>query len=167
MEANSHQSQSTLLKKKQSGYTLIELLAVIVVLAIILAIAIPSILSVIQKTNDRAIVADASRVLSGAKILLAEQEPHLYYDEENELGQISINQLQRHVSHVDFRDKETVTTEDSLVFFDFEEGVVSNLRLNRNVHNIGSLADFLHSSSEKEATETRILQYLDGMLHSD
>lgn len=112
-------------------------------------------------------MADASRVLSGAKILLAEQEPHLYYDEENEHGQISINQLQRHVSHVDFRGEETVTTEDSLVFFDFEEGVVSNLRLNRNVHNIGSLADFLHSSSEKEATETRILQYLDGTLHSD
>ncbi len=58
----------------EKGLTLIELLAVIVILAIIAAIAVPAIGNIIAKSNDRAILADASTVLSGAKLAIANNE---------------------------------------------------------------------------------------------
>lgn len=54
--------------KNQKGLTLIELLAVIVILAIVAAIAVPSIGNVINNSRDKAILADASSILSGAKL---------------------------------------------------------------------------------------------------
>jgi len=56
----------------EKGLTLIELLAVIVILAIIAAIAIPAIGNIINKSKDRAILAEASNVLAGAKIAYAD-----------------------------------------------------------------------------------------------
>ncbi|KOY82813.1 prepilin-type N-terminal cleavage/methylation domain-containing protein [Lysinibacillus macroides] len=56
------------LLKNQKGLTLIELLAVIVILAIVAAIAVPAIGNIINKSKDRAILAEASNILSGAKI---------------------------------------------------------------------------------------------------
>lgn len=60
--------------KNEKGLTLIELLAVIVILAIIAAIAVPAIGNIIAKSNDRAILADAATVLSGAKLAIANNE---------------------------------------------------------------------------------------------
>jgi type IV pilus assembly protein PilA len=60
----------TKLFKNQKGLTLIELLAVIVILAIVAAIATPAIGKIIEKSNEKAILADASSILSGAKIAL-------------------------------------------------------------------------------------------------
>lgn len=59
-----------LLKKRlnQKGLTLIELLAVIVILAIVAAIAVPAIGGIIANSRDKAILADASAVLAGAKL---------------------------------------------------------------------------------------------------
>lgn len=54
--------------KNEKGLTLIELLAVIVILAIIAAIAVPAIGNVINNSKDKAILADASNILAGAKI---------------------------------------------------------------------------------------------------
>ena len=62
------------LLKNQKGLTLIELLAVIVILAIIASIAVPAIGGIIAKSQDRAILADASNVLSGAKLAIANNE---------------------------------------------------------------------------------------------
>ncbi|MFJ7730306.1 prepilin-type N-terminal cleavage/methylation domain-containing protein [Lysinibacillus sp. NPDC097231] len=56
------------LVKNEKGLTLIELLAVIVILAIIAAIAVPAIGNIINKSKDRAILAEASNILAGAKI---------------------------------------------------------------------------------------------------
>lgn len=56
------------LLKNQKGLTLIELLAVIVILAIVAAIAVPAIGGVINNSRDKAILADASNILAGAKI---------------------------------------------------------------------------------------------------
>lgn len=52
----------------EKGLTLIELLAVIVILGIVAAIAVPAIGSVISNSRDKAILADASNILAGAKL---------------------------------------------------------------------------------------------------
>ncbi|WP_146551192.1 prepilin-type N-terminal cleavage/methylation domain-containing protein [Rummeliibacillus sp. SL167] len=60
------------LMKNQKGMTLIELLAVIVIIAIIALIAIPAIGNIINKSHDKAILSDASQVISSAKIAIAD-----------------------------------------------------------------------------------------------
>ncbi|GKU81445.1 prepilin-type N-terminal cleavage/methylation domain-containing protein [Niallia sp. NCCP-28] len=57
--------------KNEKGLTLIELLAVIVILGIIAAIAIPSIGSIIQKSKEDATKADAITILNSAKNYVA------------------------------------------------------------------------------------------------
>jgi type IV pilus assembly protein PilA len=57
--------------KNEKGLTLIELLAVIVILGIIAAIAIPSIGGIIQKSKEDAVKADAIQVLNAAKLYVA------------------------------------------------------------------------------------------------
>jgi type IV pilus assembly protein PilA len=59
------------LLKNERGLTLIELLAVIVILGIIAAIAIPSIGGLINKTKEDAIKADAVQVLNAAKLYVS------------------------------------------------------------------------------------------------
>ena len=58
--------------KNEKGLTLIELLAVIVILAIVAAIAVPSIGSIINNSKDKAILADASTMLSSAKLAMTD-----------------------------------------------------------------------------------------------
>lgn len=54
--------------KNQKGMTLIELLAVIVILGIIAAIAIPSIGNIIQNTKIDAVKSDAIQIINAAKM---------------------------------------------------------------------------------------------------
>ncbi|WP_346199882.1 type II secretion system protein [Caldifermentibacillus hisashii] len=56
------------LLKNQKGMTLVELLAVLVILGIIAAIAIPMIGNVINESRDKALLSDAQTILNGANI---------------------------------------------------------------------------------------------------
>ena len=55
--------------KDQRGLTLIELLAVIVILGIIAAIAIPSIGGIINKTKEDALSAEGIQIINAAKCI--------------------------------------------------------------------------------------------------
>jgi type IV pilus assembly protein PilA len=57
--------------KNQKGLTLIELLAVIVILGIIAAIAIPSIGGIINKSKDDAKVAEGIQIVNSAKLYMS------------------------------------------------------------------------------------------------
>jgi type IV pilus assembly protein PilA len=58
------------LLKNERGLTLIELLAVIVILGIIAAIAIPSIGGIINKSKDDAKIAEGIQIINAAKLYM-------------------------------------------------------------------------------------------------
>lgn len=64
--------QNTL--KNEKGLTLVELLAVIVILGIIAAIAIPSIGNIIQNSREKAVIADALNTLSAAELYFTAED---------------------------------------------------------------------------------------------
>ena len=54
-------------KQKKNGFTLVELLAVIVILAVILVIAVPSIMSTITESRNGALASSAKLIASSAE----------------------------------------------------------------------------------------------------
>lgn len=69
----------------RKGFTLVELLAVIVVLAIILAIAIPGISGIIESSKKGALKADAG-MIQRAAILKLSQDDKYNFSIVNELN---------------------------------------------------------------------------------
>src|SRR5690606_12695034 len=63
--------------KNQKGLTLIELLAVIVILGIIAAIAVPSIGKLIDNTKDNAKVAEAIQIIDAARLAHASKSSQI------------------------------------------------------------------------------------------
>lgn len=59
---------------KKKGFTLVELLAVIVILALILAIAVPTISSLIEESRKNSFKATGDMLVSAAKLFLLENK---------------------------------------------------------------------------------------------
>lgn len=55
------------MKNKINGFTLVELLAVIVILAIILLVAVPNVLGVIEEAREEAFIASAKMIIKTAE----------------------------------------------------------------------------------------------------
>ena len=60
--------------KNKKGFTLVELLAVIVVLAIVMGLAVVGITSVLESTRKSAFAADANSYIEGARALVRADE---------------------------------------------------------------------------------------------
>ena len=77
----------------KKGFTLVELLAVIVILAIILAIAIPAITGIISNTTINSMEADAKMLLKAIEYKLLEIEGYdpTIIDETNILSELNVS----------------------------------------------------------------------------
>src|SRR5690606_22100947 len=60
--------------KKDEGFTLIELMVVVLIIAILIAIAIPTFLGARERAQDRATQSDLRNSLTAAKVLYTDQE---------------------------------------------------------------------------------------------
>ncbi|AGE23212.1 hypothetical protein GHH_c27010 [Geobacillus sp. GHH01] len=64
--------------KNERGLTLIELLAVIVILGIVAAIAIPAIGGLINKSKDDAKIAEGIQIINAAKLYMTANTPETF-----------------------------------------------------------------------------------------
>ena len=66
--------------KDQDGFTLIELMVVVLIIAILIAIAIPTFLGLRQRAQDRAAQSDLRNGLTGAKAFYTDNETFTGFD---------------------------------------------------------------------------------------
>jgi type IV pilus assembly protein PilA len=85
--------------KNQRGMTLVELLAVIVILGIISAIAVPSIGNLINNTQNKATVAEGIQIINAAKMYVSEKTPNAGNLTDSDLGSYLENVKTNHTGY--------------------------------------------------------------------
>jgi type IV pilus assembly protein PilA len=65
-------------RENEEGFTLIELMVVVLIIAILLAIAIPTFLGARNRANDRAAQSSLRNALTAAKVLFTDQQDYDY-----------------------------------------------------------------------------------------
>ncbi|RFB17688.1 prepilin-type N-terminal cleavage/methylation domain-containing protein [Bacillus sp. HNG] len=88
--------------KNQKGLTLIELLAVIVILGIIAAIAVPTIGNVINKTKLDAVRADALQVFEASSLAITSEGVPSDNQFNYSTGDNAVNDLQEYIDDTQF-----------------------------------------------------------------
>ncbi len=82
-------------RERDEGFTLIELMVVVLIIAILIAIAIPTFLGARQRAQDRAAQSDLRNGLTAAKTIYTDNESYLNPDQAGtvaELGNIEPSQ---------------------------------------------------------------------------
>ncbi|WP_225743923.1 competence type IV pilus major pilin ComGC [Marinilactibacillus sp. Marseille-P9653] len=86
--------------KKENGFTLVELLAVLVILGIIVAIAIPAIGNVVENANGKAETAEEALVIDAARL----------YDIEHTIGSTGVTvETLKTEGYLEIRDSESLS----------------------------------------------------------
>jgi type IV pilus assembly protein PilA len=93
--------------KNERGLTLIELLAVIVILGIIAAIAIPSIGGLINKSRDDAKIAEGIQIINAAKLYISANTPSTFP------AQLTNTQLDSYLDNVQDKNYTVTVSKDS------------------------------------------------------
>lgn len=79
--------------KRNQGFTLVELLAVIVILAIILIIAIPGVLSIINKTKDSALERQKDMIKEAARLYITSDNEVTWIGQDPKTTTVSLDTL--------------------------------------------------------------------------
>ena len=128
--------------KNQRGLTLVELLAVVVILGIISAIAVPSIGGIIEKTRDDAVVAEAIQIVNAAKLYVASEDPGTATLTTTELGDF--------LDNVDDPDYQVTTT---------KAADTGKYTYSIELHGSIPIVDGNQTEAEGSVTETELLDY--------
>ena len=84
------QSLRTRLERDEEGFTLIELMVVVLIIAILLAIAIPTFLGARDRANDRAAQSSLRNALTAAKTFYTDNQTFVGADATAVTGLVSI-----------------------------------------------------------------------------
>ena len=76
----------------RKGFTLVELLASLVILAIIMLIAVPSTINVLDRTKKQKYIADAKKMITLAETYIRGNQD-ISYPEENQIVVINLSNL--------------------------------------------------------------------------
>ncbi|EOR25499.1 MAG: prepilin-type N-terminal cleavage/methylation domain-containing protein [Niallia nealsonii] len=133
--------------KNEKGLTLIELLAVIVILGIIAAIAIPSISGIIQKSREDAVKSEAITIINAAKNYVAANGLP-----ESGTDTIKEEDLKEFISDTKFKDKNyTVSVDGTTYSFTSSAVDVGKYKLTFNAATINDI------NSDKQSGKSRTI----------
>jgi type IV pilus assembly protein PilA len=75
-------------RDEDEGFTLIELMVVVLIIAILLAIAIPTFLGARERANDRAAQSSLRNALTAAKTVFTDEQDYTKADDSSELNPV-------------------------------------------------------------------------------